>query len=77
MFIFEKAAGNKYIVKTNQTIRGKFLKDDDGYYYYWPEVKSEMCWDAFTMKTIAGKLDQLNKKWDQEINTNLISKIKI
>lgn len=57
--------------------KGKFLKNDDGYYYYWPETKTEKCWDAFTMKAIASKLDRLNKKWDQELTNNLISKIKI
>ena len=53
------------------------LKDDDGYFYYWPEFRNEKCWDALTMKVIAKKLDELNKDWDRELNSNFISKIKI
>jgi len=77
MFVFEKLGNDRYVIKSHERINGRLLKDDDGYFYYWPEFRNEKCWDALTMKVIAKKLDELNKDWDRELNSNFISKIKI
>ncbi len=77
MFIFEQLNSDRYIIKSHDKINGRLLKDDDGYFYYWPEFRHEKCWDALTMKVIAKKLDELNKDWDRELNDNVISKIRI
>lgn len=77
MFVFEKIENDKFIVKSYEKIKGKLIKDEDGYFYYCPELKNEKYWDSLMLKAIAVKLDSLNKNWDSELSRNLISKIKI
>ena len=78
MFVFEKDSDSNYIIKNNHNIKGRLIKDeDDGYFYYWPEEKKIKCWDALAMKTIARKLDELNKEWDREVNSYFNSQLKI
>ena len=39
--------------------------DVDGYFYFWPT--NDGCWSAYIMRSIADKLDEVNKKWDDQI----------
>ena len=78
MFSFEKITDSNYLIKNNQNIKGRLIRDkEDGYFYYWPEEKIIKCWDALAMKVIAKKLDELNKEWDKEVNSYFDSQLKI
>jgi len=68
MFNFEQVSNNEYVIKSDDKIAGNLLKDEDGYFYYWPKKVNEKCWDSLTLKIISEKLDELNKDWDREVN---------
>jgi hypothetical protein len=48
--------------------------DVDGYYYFWPS--NDGCWPSHIMRSIANKLDEINKKWNDEV-TEYFDKEKI
>ena len=68
MFNFERVSNNEYVIKSDNKVTGNLVKDDDGYFYYWPTQVNEKCWDSLTLKIISKKLDELNKDWDREVN---------
>ena len=63
---YENAGSQEIRVLTpNNTVVGFLIMDVDGYFYFWPS--NEGCWSAHMMRTIANKLDEVNKKWDDHI----------
>ena len=46
--------------------------DVDGYYYFWPSNNG--CWPAHVLRSIANKLDDINKKWNDEIEFHFSEK---
>lgn len=68
MFNFERLSNDEYVMRSDDKIAGNLLRDDDGYFYYWPTRVNEKCWDSLTLKIISKKLDELNKDWDREVN---------
>ena len=38
---------------------------DDGYLYYWPRSGGAL--SAYDLRSIANKLDELNKPWDDQV----------
>jgi len=68
MFNFERVSNNEYVIKSDNKVTGNLVKDDEGYFYYWPTPANEKCWDSLTLKIISKKLDELNKDWDREVN---------
>lgn len=54
------------VLTPNNTVVGYFIVDVDGYFYFWPS--NEGCWSSHMMRSIADKLDEVNKKWDDHIN---------
>jgi len=46
--------------------------DVDGYFYFWPANNG--CWSAHIIHSIANKLDEVNKKWDDQIHEHFNSK---
>ena len=53
---------------------GELIMDVDGYFYFWPA--NDGCWPAHIMHSIANKLDDINKPWNDEI-TEYFDKEKI
>lgn len=45
---------------------GELIMDVDGYFYFWPT--NDGCWSAYILHSIANKLDEMNKKWDDQIH---------
>ena len=56
----------KELVINNKSI-GEFIKDVDGYYYYWPNPDLRGSWNSNSLRVIADKLDEVNKEWDNHI----------
>lgn len=56
----------KELVINNKSI-GEFIKDVDGYYYYWPNPDLRGSWNSNALRVIADKLDEVNKEWDNHI----------
>ena len=46
--------------------------DVDGYFYFWPA--NDGCWSAYILHSIANKLDEVNKKWDDQIREHFTNK---
>jgi hypothetical protein len=53
---------------------GELIMDVDGYYYFWPS--NDGCWPSYIMRSIANKLDDINKPWNDEV-TEYFDKEKI
>lgn len=46
--------------------RGDFVRDVDGFWYYWPTHNTGH-YSAHILREIADELDRINKPWDEEI----------
>ncbi len=68
---FNKKSEDHYeVVFDNGVVLGVFLRDVDGYFYYWPE-KLSGAWEAHILRAIADKLDEINKPWDEQIRNDI------
>lgn len=61
--------GNGYIVryKENGIKLGEILPKEDGYFDFWPDLNGGY-WPSYMLRTIADKIDELNKPWNDEVN---------
>jgi hypothetical protein len=53
---------------------GELIMDIDGYFYFWPSNAG--CWPSYIMRSIANKLDDINKPRSDEV-TEYFEKEKI
>jgi hypothetical protein len=65
----QKIERNKYEVLINEKLIGHFIRDVDGYLYYWPLESLSGSWNSNALRLIANKLDEFNKEWDLQIKT--------
>jgi len=63
----QKIERNKYEVLINEKLIGHFIRDVDGYLYYWPLKSLSGSWNSNALRLIANKLDELNKELDNSI----------
>lgn len=49
---------------------GEILCDVDGYYKFFPEVKSGY-WDTYVLREIADHVDKLNEEWNKKVEEEL------
>lgn len=54
------------VLTKNNLLIGELIMDVDGYFYFWPA--NDGCWSAYLLHSIANKLDEVNKKWDDQIH---------
>lgn len=52
----------------NTVYLGSFERDVDGYFHFWMNKINNGSWDSYSLKLIANKLDQINKRWNDNIN---------
>lgn len=45
---------------------GELLVGDDGFWRFWPERKGT--WEADNLRSIADKLEELNKTWKEDVD---------
>ena len=65
--IYKQINSQKFEVLTlNNMLVGSLIMDVDGYFYFWPS--NDGCWPSHIMHSIANKLDEINKPWNDEIN---------
>lgn len=57
---------NSFAVSFNNISLGELIIDDDGYYVWYPSQKYGYL-EAWVLKDIANKLEELNKPWDDKI----------
>lgn len=55
-----------YAVTCNSVKLGEILRDVDGYWYFWPELRGGY-WAAPHMRWIADKLDELDAPYEAEL----------
>lgn len=66
--IYKQIDKQKFNVLTpNDHLVGELIMDVDGYFYFWPN-RSDGLWSSHIMRSIANKLDDINKPWNDEIN---------
>lgn len=60
-----KIKRHKFKVEINEKLIGHFIRDVDGYLYYWPLESLRGSWNSNALRLIANKLDELNKDYDK------------
>jgi hypothetical protein len=64
----KQAEGRNYDMIWNDSIQiGKAIIDVDGFYYFLPNQNGGGLWQAYVLREIADKLDDLNKEWNDQI----------
>lgn len=48
---------------------GDFEREVDGYYVFVP-INNGSSWNAWIMRAVADKLDELNREWDEQVSTH-------
>jgi len=66
----EKVSDGRYKVFFESKYLGDFVRDVDGFFYYWPSEDGG-CWSAWTLRLIANELEELNADWNKYIDENL------
>ncbi len=65
---YKKIDDNQYEVFFENGVKmGEFLKEVDGSFYFFPELKGGF-WAGYIMRELADKEDELNKDWNNEIS---------
>lgn len=57
---------NSFVVSFNNVSLGELIINDDGHYVWYPSHKYGYL-EAWVLKDIANKLEELNKPWDDKI----------
>jgi len=68
-FHYAPTATGFSVLSTNGLRIGDVSRDVDGFYYFWPHAFG--CWGGHLLRTLADKLDELNKPWQDEITKSL------
>ena len=64
--IYKQTNNQKFHVLTpNNHLVGELIMDVDGYFYFWPS--NDGCWPSHIMRSIANKLDDINKPWNDAV----------
>jgi hypothetical protein len=66
---------NKLYTETGKEL-GDIVMSDDGYYNFIP-ICSRGLYNTYSLKLIADKLDEINKPWDDQINSYFDNQIKL
>ena len=57
---------------------GKFVRDVDGFYYYWPQVINQalvvVCFTGWLLIAVGEELEKLNKAWGDKLSRELVIK---
>jgi hypothetical protein len=67
--IKKSKSGGYKVYFQNGVYLGEFFANDDGYYAFWPKSRSGY-WEAYGMRAIADKLDEVNEEWDAIVKTD-------
>lgn len=50
---------------------GDLLMKEDGFFDWWlPEPNRGGCWPSHILRSIADKLDEINKDWEEQIKND-------
>ena len=60
-----------YELLINNKSIGEYILDVDGYYYYWPNPSLKGSWNSNALNIISEQLDLLNKKWEDQVTSDL------
>ena len=64
----EKQSDNLYDVWFNVKYLGRFVKDVDGFFYYWGDESLSGSWSSYQLRAIADKLDEINKPYEEVVD---------
>jgi hypothetical protein len=71
MVTFTKQSENDYLVVfENGVILGHLLKEVDGYFVFYPELRGGF-WESLIMRILADKMDDLNRDWDEIVQREI------
>lgn len=60
-----------YTVKVGNTLVGELYAEADGFYVFDPIVGRTGYWPEWMLRSIADKLQEVNKEWQEEITKAL------
>jgi hypothetical protein len=64
-----QTTGRNYDLIWNDSINiGQAVIDVDGFYYFLPNHNGGGLWQAYVLRAIAERLDELNQEWSEEID---------
>lgn len=55
------------VFSPNNKHLGTFESDESGFYSYWQDKGLNGAWDAYQLRVIADKLDEVNKPLEKEL----------
>lgn len=64
-------SGSYDVYAYNGVFIGNFLIEVDGYYNWWPVKERDGYVPAHMLRALADALDEINKEWDETIQTEL------
>lgn len=69
MIKLTKFSEHRYSVNlSNGRFIGYFERDNDGYFYWWPDLKAtDGCWDVSLILELAEKLKEVNEPYEEEL----------
>ena len=70
MFEFDEVK-HKYVVRVGAVEVGKLYIESDGFYVFDPLPSRTGYWPAWMLRNIADKLDELNREWQEILETDL------
>lgn len=67
----ESAEREPEILITYNNVRiGEAVLNTDGYYVFFPDTSRGGYWDAAVMRHVIGVLDEINREWDEQVNSD-------
>ncbi len=65
---YQETSPHAYTVLFDNGVKlGEILRDHDGFFYFWSELRGGF-WEAYILRDIADKCDELNAPYQRQID---------
>lgn len=71
MIQLEYIMDGMYVIYFNKKELGSAVTLEDGYYHFLPFKGNSGYWSSYALRLVAGKLDEMNKEWDEQVKKEL------
>jgi hypothetical protein len=69
---YKKISENSFkVIYSNGVEMGFLLKEVDGYFVFYPNLSNGGFWSAHILRSLANKLEEINKEWDEIIDREI------
>lgn len=69
LMLIQQPGSDTYTVNYNGVTVGSIFPAEDGCQVFWPDIRGGF-WESWFLRTVADRLDQLNKAWDDKIQND-------